>query len=28
VAAVEAQPHVLFRNMSIAAQAGFVALAP
>ena len=28
VAKVEAQPHLLFRNMSIAAQAGFVALAP
>jgi hypothetical protein len=28
VAAVEAQPHVLFRNMSVAAQAGLVALAP
>jgi hypothetical protein len=28
VAAIEAQPHVLFRNMSVAAQAGFVALAP
>ena len=28
VAAVEAQPHVLFRNLSEAAQAGFVGLAP
>lgn len=28
VAAVEAQPHVLFRNLSVAAEAGFVALAP
>jgi hypothetical protein len=28
VAAVEAQPHVLFRNLSTAAQAGYVALAP
>ena len=28
VAAVEAQPHVLFRNMTAAAQAGFAALAP
>jgi len=28
VAAVEAGPHVLFRNMSVAARAGFVALAP
>ena len=28
VAALEAQPHVLFRNMSTAAQAGFAALAP
>jgi hypothetical protein len=28
VAAVEAEPHVLFRNMSVAAQAGLVALAP
>ena len=28
VAAVEAQPHVLFRNMSTAAQAGYAALAP
>ena len=28
VAAVEAAPHVLFRNMSVAAQAGFVGLAP
>jgi WD40 repeat protein len=28
VAAVEAQPHLLFRNLSVAAQAGFVALAP
>ncbi|HKN89144.1 MAG TPA: hypothetical protein VJ622_02585, partial [Acidimicrobiia bacterium] len=28
VAAIEAQPHVLFRNMSVAAQAGFLGLAP
>ncbi|MEW6475683.1 MAG: hypothetical protein AB1679_25795 [Actinomycetota bacterium] len=28
VAAVEAQPHVVFRNLSSAAEAGFVALAP
>jgi hypothetical protein len=28
VAAIEAQPHVLFRNMSTAAQAGYAALAP
>ncbi|HYT40587.1 MAG TPA: TolB-like translocation protein [Acidimicrobiia bacterium] len=28
VAALEAEPHVLFRNMSVAAQAGFAALAP
>src|SRR5437899_1575422 len=28
VAAIEAQPHVLFRNLSTAAQAGYVALAP
>ena len=28
VAAVEAQPHVLFRNLATAAQAGFTALAP
>ena len=28
VAAVRAQPHVLFRNLSEAAQAGFVAMAP
>ncbi|HVW32973.1 MAG TPA: TolB-like translocation protein, partial [Acidimicrobiia bacterium] len=28
VARVEAEPHVMFRNMSVAAQAGFVALAP
>jgi hypothetical protein len=28
VAAVEARPHVLFRNLSVAARAGFVALAP
>jgi hypothetical protein len=28
VAAVQAQPHVLFRNLSTAAEAGFVAMAP
>ena len=28
VAAVEAQPHVVFRNLSTAAEAGFAALAP
>ena len=28
VAAIEAQPHVLFRNLSTAAQAGYAALAP
>jgi hypothetical protein len=28
VAAVEAQPHLLFRNLSVAAEAGFAALAP
>jgi hypothetical protein len=28
VAAVEAEPHVLFRNLSAAAQAGYVGLAP
>jgi hypothetical protein len=28
VAAVEAQPHVLFRNLTEAARAGFIALAP
>lgn len=28
VAAVQAQPHVMFRNLSSAAQAGFVAVAP